>query len=148
MAVALELRRQDFSPIWTQTFLVNCRSMIPQVRNLAIECSSLGICFSCLTQLSYVLKFGPVQLAEDPLVAIAKNRSDIHVVYVTSWGMPTWPKVTEEDTNDSVHNVVLIRYNSLNDCWRPQHPKLCLSFEEELNLWKHFHRRFIISVIC
>ena len=98
-----------------------CRSMIPQVRNLVLECDLLEICISCLVSLSYVLKFGPVLLAENRVVALAQKRNDISVRY----------RAKVERPAGIVATVIMIKYNNLSDFWKPQNSNLCFLLDRE-----------------
>ena len=68
---------------------------------------------------SHAIKFGPVELATDPLVALVQKRP-INVIH--------------QYTNDAktIANVILIKYDVSKDHWRIQDNNFCLLVESEL----------------
>ena len=120
---SLQLSSCNLGRAWTICIskILVCRSMIPQVCNLSIQCRSLRLCLSCLMGMTYAIRFGPVETEQDPLVALAQKRP-IDVIY----------QYTNEAKTLAV--VTMIKQTIANAYWSIQEQNLSSFVESELKV--------------
>ena len=89
-----------------------CRSMIPRVTRLAVDCFDLRLCLSCIAGTSLLAKFVSFNVSEHPTVMLAEGRQDVKLGFSTS------PDQSQYYMPRKM--VTMTRYDRKRDDWRPQ----------------------------
>ena len=93
-----------------------CRTMIPTVRRLAVQCADLTLCVSCMVALSFVTLVGPVSLQSSSLWYLANKQSAVKASY---WYMT---KENPGDTSDSAAEKAMFSLSKIDpsEGWKPR----------------------------
>ena len=58
--------------------------MIPHIRQLAVQSADLRLCVSCMEEISFIAHYGPVTLAEDGTLELARRRPEVKTAHTAT----------------------------------------------------------------
>ena len=93
-----------------------CRTMIPSVRRLAVQCADLTLCVSCMVALSFVTLVGPVSLQSSSLWFLANAQSAVKASY---WYMT---KEKPDSSSDPAEGKAMFSLSKIDpsEGWQPK----------------------------